>query len=72
VHGGLDRLCDGVGNVVELQVEKNAEPLVGECADERGPLEREEPAADLDSADEAAKLRRELARARAGVDVEGD
>ena len=48
---------DGVGDVVEFQVEKDADrPSSASCSDERRPLAREETAADLESADDAAQF----------------
>ena len=43
-----------------------------EPPDEIGPFGREQPAADLESAGEIAKLGGELERARARIDVERD
>ena len=72
VHGGFNRLFDGVRDVVELEVEEDARAGVDERPHERGALAREQAVADLESAGDAAQRGGQLHRALAGVDVERD
>ena len=67
-----NRARDRVGNVVEFQVEEHAVAALDERPDDVRAGGREELAADLESADVAAKAIGERERLRGARDVEGD
>ena len=66
----LDGLSYGVRDVVKLQVEEDARALVRQATNERGALQCEKTAADLDAIHEAVQRRCELDCASARLDVE--
>ena len=69
----LDRLRDGVRDVVKLQIEEDARrPGPTRRRTSAGPFEREETAADFDAVHDAVQRRGELDRAGARFDVERD
>ena len=70
--GGGDGAGDGVGNVVELQIEEDAIPASDEALDDGRPVAGEQTAADLEAADGAAKPVGERVRGLGGVDVKRD
>ena len=61
-----------VRDVVKLQIEKHAVPLVDETTHERRSFDREQRAADLDSAHPPLETERQLGCVNRVVDVEGD
>ena len=62
----------GVGDVVELEVEEDAVAALGERPHHRRAFRREQPAADLESADRSAQRVGESQRLVARLDVERD
>jgi hypothetical protein len=68
--GGRDRGRHGGGDVVELQVEEDAATAARQRADDIGTLGGEEPAADLEAADDIAQIVGERQRRGAVLDVE--
>ena len=75
-HAKISCRSDGashrVRDVVKLQIEKHAVPAADERADDVRPRGREELAANLDAANCAAKLVRQLDRLGRRCDVERD
>ena len=64
--------CNGVRDVVKLQIEKNAIAACGELLDDAWTLAREQVAADLEPANGPSQLIGERPRLGSGVDVKRD
>ena len=67
-----NRPRDGVRDVVELQIEEHAVASRRELLDERRPLAGEQPAADLEAANDIPQAIRQAARVGRRIDVERD
>jgi len=70
--GGCDRAGDGMGNVVEFQIEEHTIAAVCELLDQMRPLCGEQAAAYLESASDAAQPIGKRARVPSRVDVKRD
>ena len=68
----LDSFGDGVGDVVELEIEENVEALVGDGAHVVGTVGSEHLEADLHPAHRAAELAKEGRGGFARGDIEGE
>ena len=71
-RGRTNRACDGVGDVVKLQIEEDAIASRGELLDDRRPQAGEQATADLETADRAAQRIGQRPRLSGRVDVESD